>query len=87
MSIGGSENFYSVFEADLEKYMPVIKCSIGGTRIIGRVTCGNKKGLLVPQITTDNELKNIRNSLPEEVVVIYIYIYTYFCYYCEINSH
>jgi translation initiation factor 6 len=69
VSIGGSENFYSVFEADLQKYMPVIKCSIGGTRIIGRVTCGNKNGLLVPQITTDNELRNIRNSLPENVIV------------------
>jgi len=34
------------------------------------MTCGNKNGLLVPNITTDNELKkNIRNSLPDKVVV------------------
>ena len=95
VAIGGSENFYSVFESDLGNYMPIIHCSIGGTRIVGRVTCGNyffynllilffippsplskhsylignKKGLLVPQITTDNELRNIRNSLPENIVV------------------
>jgi translation initiation factor 6 len=48
VSIGGSENFYSSFEADLGDYMKIIKCSIGGTRIIGRLTCGNKNGLLVP---------------------------------------
>jgi len=30
---------------------------------------GNRKGLLVPNITTDQELLHIRNSLPDEVVV------------------
>ena len=43
--------------------------SIAGTRIVGRVTCGNKNGLLVPNNTTDNELRNIRNSLPESVKI------------------
>lgn len=70
VSIGGSENFYSVFESELGNYIPIVHCSIAGTRIIGRTTCGNKNGLLVPSITTDNELRNIRNSLPENVVVI-----------------
>lgn len=49
---------------------------------MGRVTCGihlfspnvysilgNKNGLLVPNNTTDNELRNIRNSLPESVKI------------------
>lgn len=31
---------------------------------------GNKRGLLVPSNTTDNELRNIRNSLPETVKVV-----------------
>ena len=30
---------------------------------------GNKNGLLVPNNTTDNELRNIRNSLPESVKI------------------
>ena len=30
----------------------------------------NKKGLLVPNNTTDNELRHIRNSLPESVKVV-----------------
>lgn len=69
VAIGGSENFYSVFESELGSYIPIVKCAVGGTRIIGRVTCGNKNGLLVPSITTDNELRSIRNSLPSNVVV------------------
>lgn len=66
---GGSENFYSVFEAELSKHIPVIHTTIGGTRIIGRVAVGNKHGLLVPNITTDEELRHLRNHLPESVKV------------------
>jgi len=36
----GSTNFYSTFEAELEDTIPVIQTSIGGTRIIGRLTAG-----------------------------------------------
>ena len=35
------------------------------TRIIGRMTVGNRHGLLVPSGTTDQELQQIRNSLPD----------------------
>jgi len=66
---GGSENFYSIFQGELAKQIPVVQCSIGGTRIVGRVTVGNKNGLLVPSITTDNELQHLRNQLPENVKV------------------
>lgn len=69
VALGGSENFYSVFEAELSKHIPVIHCSIGGTRIVGRVTVGNKNGLLVPSITTDQEIQHLRNSLPSTVKV------------------
>ena len=34
-------------------------------RIIGRMTVGNRHGLLVPSGTTDQELQQIRNSLPD----------------------
>lgn len=69
IALGGAENFYSVFEAELADHIPVIKTSIAGTRLVGRMTVGNKNGLLVPNSTTDQELQHIRNSLPDEVVV------------------
>ncbi|MFX3993648.1 hypothetical protein ACJBXB_10370, partial [Streptococcus suis] len=53
VAIGGSENFYSTFESELSGVIPVIKTSIGGTRIIGRLCAGNKNGLLLPHTTTD----------------------------------
>lgn len=69
VAIGGSENFYSVFEAELADTIPVAHVSIAGCRIIGRMTVGNKNGLLVPSSTTDTELQHIRNSLPDKVKV------------------
>jgi len=69
VSQGGSENFYSVFEAELADHIPVVHCSIAGCRFVGRVTVGNKNGLLVPSTCTDAELQHIRNSLPDGVVV------------------
>lgn len=67
VAIGGSENFYSVFETELADHIPVIHTSIAGTRIIGRLTAGNKNGLLVPSTTTDQELQHLRNALPDSV--------------------
>ncbi|XP_017889063.1 eukaryotic translation initiation factor 6 [Ceratina calcarata] len=69
VAIGGSENFYSVFEAELAETIPVVHASIAGCRIIGRLCVGNKNGLLVPNTTTDTELQHIRNSLPDKVKV------------------
>jgi translation initiation factor 6 len=69
VSNAGSENFYSFFEADLGSHIPVVHTSIAGTRIVGRLTAGNKNGLLVPNTTTDMELQYLRNSLPDEVVI------------------
>lgn len=68
-AIGGSENFYSVFESALADHIPVVHCSIASTRIIGRLTQGNKHGLLVPSTTSDQELQHIRNSLPDQVKI------------------
>ena len=69
VGIGGSENFYSVFESELADHVPVIHASIAGCRIIGRLCVGNSKGLLLPNTTTDQEMLHIRNSLPDSVVV------------------
>ena len=69
VSSAGTENFYAYFETELSKAIPVIHCSIAGTRIVGRLTAGNKNGLLVPSNCNDVELQTIRNSLPDNVVV------------------
>lgn len=69
VAIGGSEHFYSVFESELADVIPVIHSSIAGTRVIGRLTVGNRHGLLVPNTTTDQELQHLRNSLPDSVAI------------------
>ncbi|CAB0036016.1 unnamed protein product [Trichogramma brassicae] len=69
VAIGGSENFYSAFEAELDEAIPVIHTSLAGCRIIGSMCAGNRNGLLVPDSTTDAELQHIRNSLPDSVKV------------------
>ena len=70
VAAGGSYNFYSVFESELGSFVPVVQATVGGTRIVGRTTAGNKNGLIVPNNTTDNELRHLRNSLPETVRVV-----------------
>lgn len=69
VALGGAENFYSIFEAELADHIPVIKTSVAGTRLVGRLTVGNRNGLLLPNTTSDQEMQHIRNSLPDEVVV------------------
>lgn len=59
----------SVFEAELSETIPVVHASINGCRIIGRLTVGNKNGLLVPNGTSDVELQHLRNSLPDSVKI------------------
>jgi len=68
LASGGSERF-RVFENELAAHIPIVYATIAGTRIVGRMSCGNKKGLLLPNTTTDQELLHIRNSLPDSVVV------------------
>jgi len=68
-ALGGSTNFYSVFESELGDVVPIVHTTIGGTRIIGRLTAGNRHGLLVPASTTDQELQHLRNSLPDTIAL------------------
>ena len=66
---GNSENFYSVLESELGDHIPVVHASIAGCRFVGRVTVGNRRGLLVPNTCGDQELQHLRNALPDSVVV------------------
>jgi translation initiation factor 6 len=69
VGLGGSENFYSAFEAELSNHIPIVHTTVSNTKIIGRLLAGNKKGLLVPNIISDLELKHLRNSLPDSVKI------------------
>eukprot|EP00392_Amoebophrya_sp_AT5.2_P013964 g14097.t1 len=64
---GGSEAFYASIQAELPADMPVVHCTIGDCRIVGRLTVGNRHGLLLPNTTTDAEMQHLRNALPESV--------------------
>ncbi|KAI9672135.1 MAG: Eukaryotic translation initiation factor 6 [Alyxoria varia] len=63
------ENSNDIFEAELADTIPIVHTTISGTRIIGRMTAGNRHGLLVPAGTTDQELQHLRNSLPSTVKI------------------
>lgn len=65
----GPENFYSTFESELAASIPVIRVSISGTRILGRITTGNSNGLLLPSITTDKEMQLIKEALPDKISI------------------
>eukprot|EP00761_Pharyngomonas_kirbyi_P012048 gb/GECH01012075.1/.p1 GENE.gb/GECH01012075.1/~~gb/GECH01012075.1/.p1 ORF type:complete len:245 (+),score=52.09 gb/GECH01012075.1/:1-735(+) len=69
LPLAKSQNFYSVFETELAEHIPVVRSSIAGCRIVGSLCTGNKRGLLLPSTTTDQELLHIRNSLPDEIAV------------------
>jgi len=68
LSYGGSEHFRA-FESELADHIPIVHCSIAGCRVVGRLSAGNRKGLLLPNTTTDQEMLHIKNSLPAGVVV------------------
>lgn len=53
----------------MSETISVVHASIAGCRIIGRLTVGNRKGLVVPHSTTDLELQHLRNALPDAVKI------------------
>lgn len=71
LAYGGSEKF-KLFENELSEHVPIVYCSLAGTRVVGRLAVGNKNGLLLPNTTTDQELLHIRNSLPDSIKVVRI---------------
>lgn len=58
-------SFFSAIESLFPPSFPIVCSNIGGTAIVGRLTVGNKHGLLVPITTTDDELLILRSRLPE----------------------
>ena len=67
--IGVFAKLTNAFESNIGSHIPVIHTSIGGTRIVGRLTCRNKNVLLFPNTTTDIELQYLKNNLPDNIVL------------------
>ena len=58
-ALQGSTNFYSAFESELGDVVPIVHTSIGGTRIVGRLTAGmptsyNRYGQIILNSCTGN---------------------------------
>ena len=68
IAFGGAEQF-KVVEQELEEHIPVIICTVATTNLVGRMSVGNGKGLLLPNNCSDKEMMHIRNSLPEGIIV------------------
>ena len=69
MGYGGSDHFYSAYENELKSKIPIIKTTISSTKIVGSMLVGNKNGLLVPSVITDNEYNHLRKLLPESIKI------------------
>ncbi|MCL4153423.1 UNVERIFIED_CONTAM: hypothetical protein GTU68_004450, partial [Idotea baltica] len=59
----------STFEEQISEVIPVVHASIAGCRIVGTMAAGNRHGLLVPNATTDVELQDLRDHLPDKVKI------------------
>lgn len=66
----GAMNYYAALETVVVPHgLPVVRATINSSIVIGRVSVGNRKGLLLPSNVQDHEMMHIRNSLPDEIVV------------------
>lgn len=65
----GTEVFKNTVRSTFGDKMPIIELTIAGMNIIGRMTAGNKNGLLVPMSTTEEEMAVLRAELPEGVKI------------------
>ena len=43
--------------------------TVASSKLVGRMCAGNSRGLLLPGTATDQEVMNIRNALPDDIVV------------------
>ena len=66
---GAAENFYSLYDTTLAKHIPVIVTTIFGTKLVGTMTAGNIRGLLVASSVTEPELNYIKENLSGDIEV------------------
>jgi translation initiation factor 6 len=48
----------------------VLQCCLGGSYVVGALTCGNSEGILVPHTTRDYEIKRIKKKTDLRVEVL-----------------
>ena len=59
---------YNIIDSELIS-IPIVETTICGMNIVGRITAGNKYGLLVPSTLTEKEYRNLIENLPEEIII------------------
>jgi len=64
---GKSDMFHNVLEHDLSDKIPFIQTTITKTQVIGSMSNGNAKGLLVPSFISEDEWKILKENLPDNV--------------------
>lgn len=69
VSDDASQNVLQIINQETQGRIPIISASIAGTKIVGRMTAGNKNGLLVPTSITEEEYTIIKQNLPEGVKI------------------
>ncbi|KAH0571594.1 Eukaryotic translation initiation factor 6 [Spironucleus salmonicida] len=63
-------HYFSLLESTLAPHgVAAFRSTIANSKLLGRLCAGNSKGLLLPSGVTDSEFLNIRNALPDDVVV------------------
>ena len=62
-------NFYKTIKNEIHNNLPIISTFIFGSKSIGRLIIGNKRGVIIPYQTTVEEIRNLKNFLPEEVLI------------------
>ena len=64
-----SVNFYNSIQNDIGNKIPIIQTFILGSKSIGRLIVGNKRGIIVPYQITSEELRNLKDFLPENILI------------------
>lgn len=64
-----SPGFMSTFESAVGRYIPVIQTAVFNSTLVGTLSAGNCRGLLLPSTASDQELQHLRNALPDSVTV------------------
>ena len=60
-----SVNFYKTIKDELNNKIPIISTFIFGSKSIGRLIIGNKRGIIVPYQTTTEEFNNLKSEIKQ----------------------
>mmetsp|Transcript_20971 Transcript_20971/g.17391 ORF Transcript_20971/g.17391 Transcript_20971/m.17391 type:complete len:216 (+) Transcript_20971:1-648(+) len=66
----GPENFNNTVRKNLSSQCSIVECSISNTKLLGSMTQGNSKGLILPNTCTDQEFKDISAQISDKIEII-----------------